>query len=292
MNEEEEPQGRGVPELIAAYRQGEDRADLFREARYLRYLPGADGDLPWELETALFCARDDPDADWRNGHGNQISIPVAIGEKVGVADLALHAATKYSLVAVLFVLDEHLVLFIGGNNGRTTDAHFWLFDRSREYEALDWNEQISAPALTHFRPKDHNFFGSGTGFEEEQAATIVDDIVRVVQAPRNGEQVIACSDFMHLDAILDNESLHGFRLLDTHEDIINSRCSTDDIRARGFFSFVIGELYSRLCLGKKRYLSYDNPPLSIIQCGEHDESGDGLSEARQVRGRKGTSTGR
>ena len=42
MNGDEEPWGRGVPELIAAYRHGgEDRADLFYEARYLRYLPGA-----------------------------------------------------------------------------------------------------------------------------------------------------------------------------------------------------------------------------------------------------------
>ena len=254
--EEEEPQGRGVRELIAAYRQGEDRADLFHEARYLRNLPGADGELPEELVNALYCARDEPDPDWMN----QINIPVAIGPDILVADLALDLVEK-KLMAVLVVLDEHLVLIIGGSSGSMTDAHAWIFDRLRECDREPSEEEailsVLGPAPAHFRPiffgpKEYKGLGTVTGLDDEEAATIVDWvpdlILGVVETRRNGEQVVACSDFMDLE----HESLDGFRLIDTHEDIINTlrglstRCSLDDMRARYFFSYVTRSLYDRL----------------------------------------------
>ena len=101
MNEEEETQGRGVPELIAAYRQGEDRAGLFYEARYLRYIDGnLRQGLPGELVNALFCARDESDS----GGLKEITIPVAIGPDIDVADLAFTFVSNTCL-AMLVVLD-------------------------------------------------------------------------------------------------------------------------------------------------------------------------------------------
>ena len=139
--------GRGVRELITAYRQGEERTDLLFEARYLRYLPENPdhGELPEELLAALFSPRDfetryegEGEPDGTTQILIETQFPMCLNENhecVPVADLACEFAAADGLMSVLFVLDEHLVLILGSTSGgETLCAGSYVFDRSPEYE--------------------------------------------------------------------------------------------------------------------------------------------------------------
>ena len=278
MNGEEEPQGRGVPELIAAYRQGEDRDCLFYEARYLRYLDGNLRQclLPGELVNALFCARDESDS----GGLKEITIPVAIGPDIDVADLAFTFVSNTCL-AMLVVLDEHLVLILGGSNGNSMiDAHAWIFDRSREYEMLDAEEAISAPALTHFCPKGIRYLGTGTGFCEEQAASFIDQFLRVIETQRNGEQVVACSYCIPapVEGWIQGPPGQRFYLMDTYQKIVYGSASTDDTRARGFFAHIIRHLYCQIASDEHDNFDSWGPPGS----GSDTDSDEGFLSSHLI----------
>lgn len=245
--------GRGVRELIAAYRQGEDRTDLLFEARYLRHLPDADGELPEELLDALFSPRDfetryegEGEPDGTTQILIETQFPMCLNENhecVPVADLACEFAAADGLMSVLFVLDEHLVLILGSTGGgEVLEAGSFVFDRSPEYE-LSMDVFESTPP-TRFNLKSFDWHMTGTGYFEEQAAAFVDDIVYIFEKKQKGEKVVALS--CCLPAPVD-ERVQGFDLYETFELIRDGNFAmirNNDDRAHLLFTHVIHHLYT------------------------------------------------
>ena len=243
---------RGVPELIAAYREGECRTELLQEAYDLRHLPDADGELPDELLDALFSPRDfethygDGEPDRETQISVQIAFPMVLNENkqdIPVADLAFELAS-YGLMSVLFVFDEHLVLILGSTGGGSMGlAHSFVFERSREYENLCKEELESTPA-TRFNMKSFDWHMTGTGYVEEIASQFVDEIVYIIEKrliEKRRETIVAWSHC--LPAPVD-EWVSGFALDDTYEMIRDGKCSVIDDRAHALYTHVIHQLYN------------------------------------------------
>ena len=255
---DDEQLGRGVRELIVAYRRGQDRTDLLCDARDLRYLPENPdhGELPDELLAALFSPRDfDPryegegEPDWETQIHIEIQFPMCLNENhryVPVASVAYEFAGADGLLSVLFVLDEHLVLILGHTGGgEMLEAGSFVFDRSPEYE-LSMDVFESTPP-TRFNLKSFDWHMTGTGYFEEQAAAFVDDILYIIEKKQKGEKVVAYSRCLPVPVDEGFDPLAGDRFHETFEMIRDGNFAmirNNDDRAHLLFTHAIHHLYT------------------------------------------------
>ena len=265
--------GRGVNELIEAYRQGEDRTALAQEARHLRVaLPNSDeGEafeyLPIPLLHALFSPRDtlEPSVD------TTIRIPTAVGEDINVIHVCGDLINTEGARAVLFVLDDHLILILVNINNAGDEEFFaYTFVRSRDTEALI-GANLSTTTLLPFHPirRDQLNLRGLYVYEEELTATF-DDMIDLLVTQRSEERVVAWSrSGLHFSP----ERVGEFPMFEEVKYMDMTELA--DVRSRIFFSFLIINLYMK-------FQTHNFPPPARYHL-PGASLGDGLPEPGHFR---------